>query len=99
MKRSLYSFVFCDNALLGANVPQASRTDLLGPAVLQTEARNCQSLAGMPAFRKAQAQLDSRLPGASDDLYRAYVSFEKQHGDRDAIEEAPDMHAGHCRSS
>ena len=53
----------------------------------------------MPAFRKAQAQLDSRLPGASDDLYRAYVSFEKQHGDRDAIEEAPDMHAGHCRSS
>jgi hypothetical protein len=26
--------------------------------------------------------------GASDELYRAYVSFEKQHGDRDAIEEA-----------
>lgn len=25
--------------------------------------------------------------GASDELYRAYVSFEKQHGDRDAIEE------------
>ena len=26
--------------------------------------------------------------GASDELYRAYVSFEKQHGDGDAIEEA-----------
>ncbi len=29
----------------------------------------------------------SHLWGASDELYRAYVSFEKQHGDRDAIEE------------
>ena len=28
------------------------------------------------------------IAGASDELYRAYVSFEKQHGDRDAIEEA-----------
>merc|ERR1712187_818495 len=25
--------------------------------------------------------------GASDELYRSYVSFEKTHGDRDAIEE------------
>jgi len=31
--------------------------------------------------------LDILPKGASDDLYRAYVSFEKQHGDRDAIEE------------
>ncbi|CAE7458138.1 CLF1 [Symbiodinium natans] len=31
--------------------------------------------------------LDVLPKGASDDLYRAYVSFEKQHGDRDAIEE------------
>jgi len=31
--------------------------------------------------------LDVLPKGASDELYRAYVSFEKQHGDRDAIEE------------
>ncbi|CAJ1407949.1 unnamed protein product [Effrenium voratum] len=39
--------------------------------------------------------LDILPKGASDELYRAYVSFEKQHGDRDAIEEAG-PNSGRC---
>lgn len=38
-------------------------------------------------FIFVQVAAPSLATGASDELYRAYVSFEKQHGDRDAIEE------------